>query len=335
MTTKDPKSAGVRALEKFRKDVADGPPATIVRDLAAVRKHWKKNNPDVPPWLAARCDEALHRFRGNARAAHVLARAALDLTRHPLFEASSHALIARPVLHALAWDPAPALEKRAMKLLAGQPPAKVREILVDVSRHRPPVPGSTRQRDRVAKALQRLKPDRVMKVHRYNAAAVRAEIGRYRDEDDLSALFGSLYGGGGCMSLYVVARALGPQKGGSVKLPTLRVAPGKVLLVQGNLLVEEDVVVEGALVVLGDLTVGGKYKDLHAGSVVVAAGSLRAELLEVTGFVLVAKDVEVSGVVHGKGSDAGLTVAGTLTCRELVQTHDYPVSARVIRKRSS
>lgn len=335
MAGKDLKNPGVRALEKFRKDVAEGLPAAIVRDLAAVRRHWKKANPEVAPWLSARCGEALHRYRGNAKAAHLLARAALDLTRHPLFEASSRALIARPVLHALAWDPAPALEKRAMKLLAGQPPAKVREILVDVSRHRPPVPGSTRQRDLVAKSLQRLKPDRVMKANGFSLAAVRAEIGRYRDEDDLSTLFRELYRDGDCTSLYVVARALGPRKAGSVKLPSLRVGPGKVLLVQGSLLVEEDIVVEGALVVLGDLTVGGKYKDLGPVSAVVVAGSLRAETLEVTGFVLVAKDVDVSGVVHGDEKDAGMTIGGRLTCRELIQTAHYPVSAAGIRKRSS
>lgn len=333
-TTKMEKSAGVRALERFQKDVAEGTVAAIVRDLTSILRMWKKN-PEAGAWLVGRCGEALHRFRGNAKAAHALARASLDLARHRLFQASNRPPLARAVLHALAWDPAPALEKKAMELLAGQPPAKVREILTDVSRHRPPVPGSTVQRDRVARALKKLKPDRVMKANHFNLAAVRAEIERYRGEDDLSRLFHSLYESHDATSLYVAAQALGPQKKGSVKLPTLRVGYGKVLLVHGNLLVEEDVVVEGALAVLGDLTVGGRYEDRGSVSTVVVAGSLRAETVDVIGYVLVAKDLEASGVVHGDQNTAGMTVGGTLTCRELIQTGDYPIDAKRIKKRSS
>src|SRR6185295_16879463 len=310
MKTKDPKSAGVRAMEKFQKDVAEGTAASIARDLAVICRMWKKN-PEAAPWLAERCGEALHRFRGNAKAAHALARAALDLARPRLFEVANRPPLARAVLHALAWDPAPALEKRAMTLLAGVAPDKVREILVDVSQHRPPVPGSTRQRDRVARALKRLKADPVMKTNGFNLPAIRAEIDRYRGEDDLSTLFSTLYQAHDCTALYVAARALGPQKAGSIKLPTLRIGYGKVLLVQGNLLVEEDVVVEGALVVLGDLTIGGRYEDRGSVSAVVVAGSLRAETVDVIGFVLVAKDLEASGVIHGDQNTAGTSVGGT------------------------
>jgi hypothetical protein len=35
------KNAGTRALERLRKDAGEGTADAIVRDLAAVRRHWK------------------------------------------------------------------------------------------------------------------------------------------------------------------------------------------------------------------------------------------------------------------------------------------------------
>lgn len=324
------KNAGTRALENLRRDAAEGSAEAVARDLDAVCRHWKKDNPQAAPWLAGRCAEALARFRGDARSAHVVARAAIRLARHPRFEKSNRWRVAAPLLHALAWDPAPAIEKRAMLLLAGESPDRIRELLDDVHRRAPPAPASTVQRDRLLRALRRLEPDRVMKSHGWTPALAIAEVGRYRGEDDLTALFTSLYADGDCTALYIAARALGPQRG-TVKQHALDVPAGKLLLVHGNLhVLGSDVTVEGALVVLGNLSIGGKYRDHGSVPCVVAAGNIGALAFEVTGAVLAGGGLAALGSVRAETAHASISVGTTLTCEKLIRRKGCHVDARRI-----
>ncbi len=324
------KNAGTRALESLRRDAAEGSAEAVARDLAAVGRHWKKDNPQAAPWLAGRCAEALARFRGDARSAHAVARAAIRLARHPRFEKPNRWRVAAPVLQALAWDPAPAIEKRAMLLLAGEAPHRIRELLDDVLRQAPPAPASTVQRDRLLRALRRLTPDRVMRSHGWTPALALAEVGRYRGEDDLAALFTSLYADGDCTSLYIAARALGPQRG-TVRQAALDVPAGKLLLVHGNLDVPaSDVTVEGALVVLGNLSIGGTYRDRGSVPCAVVAGDVGALAFEVTGSVLAAGGLSALGSVRGETAHASISVGTTLACEKLLRRKGCHVDARRI-----
>jgi hypothetical protein len=115
--------------------------------------------------------------------------------------------------------------------------------------------------------------------------------------------------------------------------PSLTIAKGESVVVEGDLHVDGNVDNDGILVVTGDLEIGGNYlAPAFSYSLVVVGGWIRVKHLSAGGEVIAGGGIEATGVVHFTYNDYS-SVLPVLRAKALVVEDNFPVLGTVTAER--
>jgi hypothetical protein len=170
---------------------------------------------------------------------------------------------------------------------------------------------------------------------RYTTAALAALLGKGSDKN-LGALFGDTLQGmiqsaryRGIKVVHHMLRDVTTTE----RRPSLAIAKGDSVVIEGNLRVDGNVDNSGILVVTGDLEIGGNYLGPMFGySLAAVGGSIRVTHLSASGEVIAGGGLEASGIVHLVYNDYS-SVLPVVRAKALVIEDNFPVLGTVTATR--
>jgi hypothetical protein len=170
---------------------------------------------------------------------------------------------------------------------------------------------------------------------RYTTAALALLLGKGSDTN-LGALFGDTLQGmiqsaryGGIKAVRHMLRDVATKE----SRPSLAIAKGESVVVEGDLRVDGNVDNAGILVVTGDLEIGGNYLGpTFSYSLVVVGGWIRVQHLSASGEVIAGGGLEATGVVHFIYNDYS-SVLPVVRAKALVTEDNFPVLGAVTATR--